>query len=107
MNNFCKFSAFYLPTILYRGILFLKDWMCDWKSHKQSVETRVDEFGIRWTFLDGKYHREGGPAVEYLNGTKSWYLNGERLSLEDYIQELKARGKEDAVINLLFNLDSV
>jgi hypothetical protein len=81
--------------------------MCDWKPHKQRVETRVDEFGTKWTFLDGKYHREGGPAVEYPNGTKSWYLNGERFSFEDYIQELKLLGKEEAVINLLFNLDKV
>ena len=23
-------------------------------------------------------HREDGPAIEYSNGTKSWYLNGKR-----------------------------
>ena len=29
-------------------------------------------------FLNGKYHREDGPAVEYADGTKSWWLNGKR-----------------------------
>ncbi len=24
----------------------------------------------------GKYHREDGPAVEYTNGSKEWYING-------------------------------
>lgn len=24
----------------------------------------------------GKIHREGGPAIEYENGTKTWCLNG-------------------------------
>jgi hypothetical protein len=81
--------------------------MCDWKPHKQRVETRVDEFGTKWTFLDGKYHCEDGPAVEYPNGTKSWYLNGKKLSFEDYIQELRNLRGEEAVINLLFNLDAV
>jgi hypothetical protein len=26
--------------------------------------------------LDGKRHREDGPAVEYANGDKEWCLNG-------------------------------
>jgi hypothetical protein len=28
--------------------------------------------------LNGKLHREDGPAIECANGTKFWYLNGER-----------------------------
>jgi hypothetical protein len=31
----------------------------------------------RW-YLNGKLHREDGPAVEYPNGTKEWWLNGFR-----------------------------
>lgn len=30
---------------------------------------------VRWR-LDGLKHREDGPAVEYPDGTKYWYLNG-------------------------------
>ena len=33
--------------------------------------------GDKSWYLNGKLHREDGPAVEYANGTKSWYLNGE------------------------------
>jgi hypothetical protein len=29
-------------------------------------------------YLNGKRHREDGPAVEYASGTKHWYLNGMR-----------------------------
>ncbi|CAB4129607.1 hypothetical protein UFOVP116_55 [uncultured Caudovirales phage] len=36
-----------------------------------------DEFGERW-LLNGRLHREDGPAVTWAGGTKSWYLNGER-----------------------------
>ena len=28
--------------------------------------------------LNGKRHREDGPAIEYPNGTKEWYINGQR-----------------------------
>jgi len=39
--------------------------------------------------LNGKHHREDGPAVEYYNGTKYWYLNDKRIyrlePIGDYI----------------------
>ena len=37
----------------------------------------VDEFGTRiYLNSNGQKHRQHGPAVEYLTGTKYWYLNG-------------------------------
>ena len=36
----------------------------------------IDE-GDKAHYLNGKLHREGGPAYECANGTKEWYLNGE------------------------------
>ena len=31
-----------------------------------------------WYNLEGKYHRENGPALEWVNGSKSWWINGKR-----------------------------
>ena len=28
--------------------------------------------------LNGKLHREDGPAIEWTNGRKEWWINGER-----------------------------
>jgi len=38
----------------------------------------VNENGNKIWYLNGKYHREDGPAVEYANGDKEWWLNGKR-----------------------------
>jgi len=32
--------------------------------------------GDKYWYIDGKRHREDGPAIEYANGYKYWYLNG-------------------------------
>jgi hypothetical protein len=40
-------------------------------------EMKIDTYGEKRWFLNGKLHREDGPAVEYPNGTKHWFLNGE------------------------------
>jgi len=36
----------------------------------------------------GQFHREDGPAMEYSNGTKLWYLNNIGYTEEEYNQEL-------------------
>ena len=33
--------------------------------------------GAKLWFIGGNLHREDGPAVEYVDGTKLWYINGE------------------------------
>ena len=32
--------------------------------------------GTKIWYLNGKYHREDGPAILWNNGNKHWYLNG-------------------------------
>ena len=29
-----------------------------------------------WRNLEGKFHREDGPAIEYINGDKAWCIDG-------------------------------
>ena len=38
---------------------------------------RLDSWGKIW-LLNGKLHREDGPACEYAHGRKEWWLNGQR-----------------------------
>ena len=40
--------------------------------------------GSREWFLNGKLHREDGHAVEYADNSKEWYLNGEELTEEEF-----------------------
>jgi hypothetical protein len=42
----------------------------------------VVEDGSKFWYLNGKLHREDGPACEYANGEKEWFLNG-KLHRED------------------------
>jgi hypothetical protein len=36
----------------------------------------------KWYNKDGKLHREDGPAIEWINGNRTWYFNG-KLHRED------------------------
>ena len=41
-------------------------------------KVKVYPSGIKEWYLNGKLHREDGPAIEYSDGGKEWYLNGKR-----------------------------
>ena len=34
--------------------------------------------------MNGKLHREDGPAIEYADGNKFWYLNDEEVTEEEH-----------------------
>ena len=42
--------------------------------------------GSRYWYMNGKFHREDGPAFEYANGDKIWYINGKHLTEEEFLQ---------------------
>jgi hypothetical protein len=45
----------------------------------------IDKYGTKeWRLPSGELHRENGPAVEWSNGDKWWYLNGMNYTEQDY-----------------------
>jgi hypothetical protein len=39
------------------------------------MECRIDEYGSKYWYLNGKRHRTDGPAVEFSEGDNLWFLN--------------------------------
>ena len=52
--------------------------------NSQGLRHRVHGPAIEWAdgdkewWLNGNIHRTDGPAIEYADGSKNWYLNGQR-----------------------------
>lgn len=58
---------------------------------------KVFENGSRGWYLDGKYHREDGPAVELSNGDKEWWLNGKEVTEEEHKRRTSKVTMDDAL----------
>ena len=54
-----------------------KAWYLNGKRHREDGPAVKYANGDKCWYLNGERHREDGPAFEYANGTKAWYLNGE------------------------------
>ena len=52
-----------------------KFWLLNGKLHREGGPACEWTNGDKEWCLNGKYHREDGPAVEYADGDKYWYLN--------------------------------
>jgi antitoxin component YwqK of YwqJK toxin-antitoxin module len=61
-----------------------KYWYLNGKLHREDGPAAEWSDGTKWWYLNGELHREDGPAIEWSNGTKYWYLNGECLSEEKF-----------------------
>lgn len=44
------------------------------------------------------YHREDGPAIEYPDGRKYWYLNGKKVSWKEVFRQAKTAEQQVRVL---------
>jgi hypothetical protein len=57
-------------------------WFLNGKCHREDGPAIEYADGSKLWSLNGKYHREDGPACEWADGSKSWYQN-DKLHRED------------------------
>ena len=55
-----------------------KCWCLNGKYHREDGPAVEYPDGEKRWYLHGKFHREDGPAIEYPSGEKWWFLNGKR-----------------------------
>jgi hypothetical protein len=59
--------------------------------HREDGPAKEWRNGDKEWWINGKRHREDGPAVEFENGDKWYYLENQRYSEQNYWKELKRR----------------
>lgn len=60
-----------------------KEWYLDGKLHREDGPAIEKYDGTKSWWLNGKLHREDGPAYEGKNGIKEWWLNGVEVTEKD------------------------
>jgi hypothetical protein len=61
-----------------------KHWYLNGKRHREDGPAIEFSNGDKYWYLNDLIHREDGPAVEESDGEKYWYLNGEHLTEEEF-----------------------
>jgi len=63
-----------------------KYWYLNGKCHREDGPAVETSRGDKSWYLMGKLHREEGPAIEWANGHKVWYLMGKKLTEDQFNQ---------------------
>ena len=59
----------------------------EYKVKENGIEYDIKEYtnGSKHWYLNGERHRENGPAIECANGDKFWFFNGVEVNESDII----------------------
>jgi hypothetical protein len=56
----------------------------------KTYKVTIDSNGTKcWYNAKDQRHREDGPAIEWSNGYKSWYINGQQLTEAEWRAQAK------------------
>jgi hypothetical protein len=84
------------------------EWFLDGKRHREDGPAIDYNDGSKLWCLNGELHREDGPAIDYNDGSKSWYLNGKKLSQEKFNEwknsQVTQETHKELTINQIENL---
>jgi hypothetical protein len=64
----------------------MKRWYDDeQRSHREDGPAYIEYLGgSKFWYIHGRLHREDGPAIEYFDGTKEWYYHGRKMSCKNH-----------------------
>jgi hypothetical protein len=65
-----------------------KAWHLNGKLHREDGPAKEHSNGYKSWWLNDELHREDGPAIEWANGEKFWYLNNEGLTEEEFNERM-------------------
>jgi hypothetical protein len=60
-----------------------KYWKLNGKYHREGGPAIESADGYKEWYIHGKLHRVDGPAIEYRDGRQSWYLDDKRYPTKD------------------------
>ena len=64
------------------------EWYLNGKRHRENGPAIEWANGSKYWWLNGELHHENGPAVECADGTKEWWLNGIEYSEAQWKKEV-------------------
>jgi hypothetical protein len=65
-----------------------KCWYLNGRFHREDGPAIECADGRKYWYLNGRFHREDGPAIECADGTKYWYLNGTEYTKQEFLNKI-------------------
>ena len=63
-------------------------WYINGKCHRENGPAIISANGTKYWYINNNLHREDGPAVEHIDGSSVYYLNGIYINENDFENEV-------------------
>jgi len=80
VNSFSEVPKNFTGVVEYSN--GTKEWYIEGKHHREDGPAIICGNGSKHWYKEGKRHRLDGPAIEYGDGSKYWYIEGNRHRLD-------------------------
>jgi len=84
-----------------------KAWYLNGKRHREDGPAFKYANGHKEWYVNGKLHREDGPAIEYADGDKAWWINDTKLTEEEFNSRHSCAGKVVEIDGKRYKLEEV
>jgi hypothetical protein len=75
-----------------------KRWYLNGKLHREDGPAIEWPNGTKYWVLNGIWHREDGPAIEEPDGLKSWYLNNKKVTWQQVFRQAKTQEQQVRIL---------
>jgi hypothetical protein len=75
-----------------------KIWTLDGKYHREDGPAAEWADGDNYWWLNDRIHRVDGPAIEEANGHKEWWWNGTKFNFAEWLNENTELTEEEKVM---------
>jgi len=62
----------------------------------------IDEYGDKRWYQHDRLHRDDGPAVEWADELKSWYLNGKCVTFAEWLDKVEMPDEDKVMMKLKY-----
>jgi hypothetical protein len=77
-----------------------KEWYLDGKLHREDGPAVEFTNGCRGWWINGKRHREDGPALEFADGTKKWFIEGREYTKKEFLDRKKGNSCDGKIVEI-------
>lgn len=67
-----------------------KHWYINGKRHREDGPAIKSASGHKYWWVNGERHRKDGPAVENANGNNWWFINGKEINEDEFNARTKS-----------------
>jgi hypothetical protein len=86
----------YTVRIFESGI---KAWYVNGKLHREDGPALEGVIGNEW-YVNGDLHREYGPAIEWFTGYKEWHINGQKMTEQEFHSRKQANSCDGKIVEI-------